>query len=230
DAVTALQARVMLSQNKMTEAASFAEDLITSGKYKLDAFEKIFRKLNNSEIIFAFENLSEESGINISDLFYTYAHPNKGQGVYKPTREMVDLFEANDKRRDISITNIAGTEVINKYPSGQAGRDPVIISRIAEMYLISAEAQGRSNGISRLNELRNFRGLTDVSVSSDEDYIDANLVERRRELLGENFMFHDLVRLNKAISRLGIQKHQVLLPIPGKELQLNTNLVPNPGY
>jgi len=230
DAVIALQARVMLSQNKMTAAATFAESLITSGKYRLDAFEKIFRKLNNTEVIFAFENLSEESGINISDLFYTYAHPNKGQGVYKPTRAMVDLFAANDKRRDISITNIAGTECINKYPSGQTGRDPVIVSRIAEMYLISAEAQGRVNGISRLNELRNYRGLNDVSVSSDEEYIDAVLLERKKELLGENFMFHDLVRLNKAISDLGIQKHQTLLPIPGKELQLNTNLVPNPGY
>src|SRR5690606_8852636 len=36
DAVTALQARVMLSQNKMTEATKFAESLITSGKYRLD--------------------------------------------------------------------------------------------------------------------------------------------------------------------------------------------------
>lgn len=230
DAVTALRARVMLSQNKMTAAAGYAESLITSGKYKLDTFEKIFRKLSNTEVIFAFENISEESGINISDLFYTYAHPNKGQGTYRPTREVVESFASNDNRKNISIINIAGTDCINKYPSGQTGRDPVVISRIAEMYLISAEAKGRINGIARLNELRNFRGLGSLNISNDESYIDAILAERKRELLAENFMYHDLIRLGRAVKSLGIQAHQTLLPIPGRELQLNTNLNPNLGY
>ena len=230
DAVTALRARVMLSQGKMNEATNYAENLIGSGKYKLDAFEKIFRKLGNTEVIFAFENISEESSINISDLFYTYAHPNKGQGTYRPTRDVVESFSANDNRKNISLINIAGTECINKYPSGQTGRDPVIISRIAEMYLISAEAQGRLNGIGRLNQLRAFRGLTPLTVSNDDSYIDAILLERKRELLGENFMYHDLIRLGKAIKNLGILNHQTLLPIPGRELQLNGNLTPNPGY
>ena len=43
NAALALKARVMLSQGKMTEAARLAEDLITSGPYKLDSFDKIFR-------------------------------------------------------------------------------------------------------------------------------------------------------------------------------------------
>lgn len=41
NAALALKARVMLSQGKMTEAARLAEDLITSGPYKLDSFDKI---------------------------------------------------------------------------------------------------------------------------------------------------------------------------------------------
>ena len=53
---------------------------------------------------------------------------------------------------------------------------------------------------------------------------------RRRELLGENFIYHDMVRTGRAVERLGIQKFQLLLPIPGKELQLNPLLEPNPGY
>lgn len=230
DAATALKARVKLSQGKMNEAAQAAESLIGSGKYKLDSFEKIFRKQSNTEIIFAFENLSEESGINISDLFYSYAHPNKGQGSYRLSQQMVDSYASTDSRRNISIINIVGTNTLNKYPSGQTGKDPVIISRLAEMYLISAEAQGRLNGISRLNELRNFRGLPSISVSSDQQFTDAILEERRLELLGENFRFYDLLRTDKAIETLGIRPHQTLLPIPGRELQYNTNLEPNPGY
>ena len=230
DAVTALKARVYLDQDKAPEAAEAADALINSGKYKLDAFEKIFRKQANTEIIFAFENRSEESSNNISDLFYSYAHPNRGQGNYRVTQDMVNAFAATDKRRDISLVNTAGTYTLNKYPSGQTGKDPVIVSRIAEMYLISAEAKGRVNGIGRLNELRRFRGLTDISVSSDEQFEEAILNERNLELFGENFRFYDLVRTKKAVSKLGILAHQQLLPIPGRELQYNTNLTPNLGY
>lgn len=230
NAALALKARVMLSQGKMTEAARLAEDLITSGPYKLDSFDKIFRKKANTEIIFAFENISEESSINISDLFYTYGHPNKGQGVYRLPASTVELFGANDTRKEMSVINIAGTDCLNKYPSGQTGKDPVIVSRIAELYLISAEAQGRSKGVGRLNELRRERGLDDIYPASDAAYVDAVLDERRRELLGENFIYHDMVRTGRAVERLGIQKFQLLLPIPGKELQLNPLLEPNPGY
>ena len=230
NAALALKARVMLSQGKMTEAARLAEDLITSGPYKLDSFDKIFRKKANTEIIFAFENISEESSINISDLFYTYGHPNKGQGVYRLPASTVELFGANDTRKEMSVINIAGTDCLNKYPSGQTGKDPVIVSRIAELYLISAEAQGRAKGVGRLNELRRERGLDDIYPASDAAYVDAVLDERRRELLGENFIYHDMVRTGRAVERLGIQKFQLLLPIPGKELQLNPLLELNPGY
>ncbi len=230
DAATALKARVKLSQGKNGEAADLAESLIKNGKYKLDTFEKIFRKLSNTEVIFAFENLSEESSNNISDLFYTYAHANKGQGKYRVFPDMLNAFSSSDKRRAISVTNISGTDCVNKYPSGQTGRDPVILSRISEMYLISAEAQGRTNGLTRLNELRAFRGLTPVSVGSDEDYINAVLKERRLEFLGENMRYFDLIRTNKAIQTLGLLPYQVVLPIPGRELQNNTNLTPNEGY
>ena len=231
DAAIALKARVMLSQNKMTEAANLAESLITSGKYKLDTFEKIFRKQPNTEIIFAFENVSVESSINISDLFYTYAHPVKGQYVYRPAPDVMTMYDGtNDTRKSISIDSYQGSNCINKYPSGQAGRDPVIISRIAEMYLVSAEAQGRLSGVGRLNELRRFRGLTDINPATDNDYIEAILLERKKELLAENFMYYDYVRTGKAKQYLNLLDHQMVLPIPGRELQLNPNLEPNPGY
>lgn len=230
DAVLALKARVKLSQGKMQEAAVISEDLITSGAYKLDSFEKIFRKVMNTEVIFAFENLTEESSVNISDLYYTYGHPNKGQGAYKPTSEVVALFTDWDNRKSISIVNVAGSDCINKYPSGQTGTDPLIISRIAEMYLISAEAKGRTAGVSRLNDLRKYRGLNEIHLSTDDVYLDAVLEERKRELLGENFMYYDLVRTGRAKAELGLLDHQMVLPIPGRELQLNPNLDPNPGY
>lgn len=231
DAATALKARVMLSQNKMTEAAALAESLITAGKYKLDSFDKIFRKKQNTEILFAFENVSNESSINVSDLFYSYAHAVKGQYAYRPSPDVMTMFDGtNDNRKAISIDAVSGNNCINKYPSGQAGKDPIIISRIAEMYLISAEAKGRIEGVDRLNELRTFRGLNPIYPGSDAEYLDAILLERRKELLAECFAYYDYVRTGVAKEKLGLLDYQVLLPIPGKELQLNPNLTPNPGY
>ena len=230
DAAVALMARVKLSRGKKTEAAELAESLI--GKYKLDDFEKIFRKAANTEIIFAFENLSEESGLNISDLFYTYAHENKGQGVYYPTKDLLAVFSDEDKRKEITFTSVAGQTLFNKYPSGQTGKDPVIVSRVAEMYLISAEAQGRPNGLARLNDLREVRGLTAINraPTTDKAFMDAVMDERRRELVTENFRYYDLVRTGRAVEELGIQSHQVLFPIPGQQRLLNPLLGQNPGY
>lgn len=231
NAAIALRARTSLSSGNKRQAKELAESLIINGAYKLDSFDKIFRRKSNTEIIFAFENLTEESSINISDLYYTYQHPNKGQGVYRPTESVINMFADEDNRKSITLINVEGRTCINKYESGQTGRDPVIISRIAELYLISAEAQGlEGNGLGRLNELRTFRGLNPVSTSNANEFLNLILEERVRELVGENFMYHDYVRTGTAIEKLGILPHQVLHPIPGKELQNNTNLVPNPGY
>jgi hypothetical protein len=230
DAARALLARVKLTQGKMGEATQLAESLITGGKYSLDGFEKIFRKIQNTEIIFAFVNNTEESSNAISNLFYTYAHANKGGYFYRPPQNVMDLFVPEDKRRAISVDVVAGNNVINKYPSGQGGRDPVIISRLGEVYLISAEAQGRNLGLARLNELRAFRGLGPVFPATDIAFIDAIIAERRRELLAENFMYVDLVRTGRAKTVLGILDHQLVLPIPNTELRVNPKLVPNPGY
>ena len=230
NAVIALRARVMLHQGKMQEAASSAEYIITQTGHQLDDFEKIFRSLQNTEIIFAFENRPEESSITISTLFYSYAHPNKGSWVYRPSGELMSLYSSDDLRKNISITSIDGNDMVNKYPSGQTGTDPFIVFRLAEMYLISAEAQGINGGLTRLNELRNERGLDNVSPGGEQAFIDAILLERKKEFLGEGFLFYDLVRTGKAIEELGIQGYQQLLPIPGEELLLNPNLTPNPGY
>ena len=89
------------------------------------------------------------------------------------------MFEPDDKRTAISIDMQETNEVINKYPGGEVTTDPIIITRLGEMYLISAEAQGLSKGLSRLNELRNFRGLPSVHPATEEDFIDAILNERQ---------------------------------------------------
>ncbi|MGE7773995.1 RagB/SusD family nutrient uptake outer membrane protein [Chitinophaga sp. NPDC101104] len=228
-AAKALMARVKLAQGKKTEAAALAEEVIGSGLFALDAFEKIFRATANTEEIFSFRNLTIESSIRVSTLFYTYAHSVKGSYVYRPTQETMDMFSADDKRTAISVETFQGLRVINKYPSGQSGTDPIVVARLGEMYLISAEAQGLA-GLGRLNELRAARGLNPVNPSGEAAYLDAVLLERRKELLGEGFRWYDLVRTGKAVSTLGIMDREVKYPLPMNELALNGNLEQNDDY
>ncbi|MGX5817872.1 RagB/SusD family nutrient uptake outer membrane protein [Chitinophaga lutea] len=227
-AAKALMARVKLAQGKKAEAATLAEEVIGSGLFALDAFEKIFRAQANNEVIFAFKNLTIESSINVSTLFYTYAHTVKGSYVYRPTQETMDMFTAGDTRTAISVETFQNLRVINKYPSGQSGTDPLVIVRLAEMYLISAEARGLQ-GLARLNELRAFRGLGPVSPASEAAYLDAVLLERRKELLGEGFRWYDLVRHNRT-GDIGLQPREKKYPLPMNELALNKQLEQNDLY
>lgn len=229
EAAQALMARVKLAQGKNAEAAALAEELIASPVFRLDSFEKIFRGAGNTEVIFAFKNQTAESSINMSTLFYTYAHPQSGSYVYKPNPGAMNMFEPGDLRTEISVDTYEGLDVVNKYPSGQQGTDPLIISRLAEIYLISAEAQGL-NGIDRLNELREARGVDAVTASSEDEYLTLILEERRKELFAEGFRWIDLVRTGKAKSVLGIQDREVVMPLPETELLLNTLLDQNDDY
>lgn len=233
DAVKALTARVRLYEKRYDEAWSIAESLIGKGTYALDEFENIFNisRPANKETIFAFSNKDiAESSINIGDLYFSYGYVNKGQGKYYPTEDVYNKFSDSDKRKKTTFLLVEGSQCLAKYPSGQAGRDPFIVSRIAEMYLISAEAQGYPAGKARLDELRAKRGLGASAAADQESFIDAILDERQLEFLGENHAWYDCVRTGKAGTRIGLTQTQNLLPIPGKELQLNDRLEPNPGY
>ena len=229
DAAKALMARVELAQGKNSDAARWAEEVINSGDFHLDSYDKIFRGQQNQEEIFAFLNTTIESGINISTLFYTYAQTNKGSYVYAPAADVMTMYDDADNRKDISISVVGTDPIINKYPSGQSGTDPIIVTRLGDMYLLSAEAQGLS-GLGRLNELREFRGLPDIAPADESDYQDAVMLERRRELLGEGFRWFDLVRLGKAQSVLGISDTQLKFAIPESELVLDNLLTQNLGY
>lgn len=233
DAAVALEARVRLYEGRYTEAAELAESLISKGTYTLDEFSNIFNisRPTNKETIFAFCNKDlAESSINIGDHYFSYAYVNKGQGNYYPTEDLVNMFKEGDKRKATMFITVEGRECMAKYPSGQAGRDPFIVSRIAEMYLISAEAQGYPAGLGRLNELRAKRGV-EAAVATDKDsFLTAVLDERLLELFGENHAYYDCIRTGTAEKRIGLLEYQKLFPLPGSEVQLNDLLVQNPGY
>ena len=186
-AAKALMARTKLARGKLTEAAKLAEEVINDVNFSLADFDQIFRGKANREEIFSFANLLKESSVNLGASLYSRASSNGGSYIYAPTVKVMNMFEPDDKRTSISINMQETNEVINKYSGGEVATDPIIITRVGEMYLISAEAQGLAKGLSRLNELRNFRGLPSIHPTSEKDFLDAILKERHTELLAEGF-------------------------------------------
>lgn len=226
-AAQAMMARTLLAVGRKAEAAAMAEKVIGSGFFSLAPFSDIFRGQANKEEIFTFANLMLESSVNLGAQFYTRSATNGGSYSYKPTDAVMNMFDPDDNRKEISVDTQGTNNVINKYSGGEANTDPLIITRLAEMYLISAEGQGVANGLSRLNQLRAFRGLDEVSPSTEEDFITAILDERHHEFLAEGFRWFDLVRTGRLESTLGIDHKYNRIPLPSRELTLNPNLTQN---
>lgn len=223
-AAQALMARVKLIMGKTDEARILAEGLITCGYFSLDGFDKIFRGKDNSEEIFSFSNRTDETSVNLSGAFYySRSSENGGSYVYMPTQEAIDMYATEDLRKDISVAQQGSNNVINKYPGGELNSDPLPIVRLAEMYLVSAECYGRSlNGLNRLNELREKRGLLALPMPADDAaFLSAVLEERRLELLAENHRWFDLVRTKRFESTLSLEHKYNRFPIPSREITLN---------
>ena len=220
-AAKALMARTLLAQGKKAEAADLAVEIINDSAFGLEDFSLIFRGQDNKEEIFTFINSGEESGINFASQFYQPAT------TYVPTKEMIELYTSSDKRMNISVWADGDATVLNKY-NNVSSTNPIIITRLAEMYLIAAEGRGiAGGGLKYLNTLREKRGLPAVNVSNDTDLLTAVLHERRLEFLGEGFRWFDLVRTGRFTEELDLPEKYTVFPIPQRERDLNPNLAQN---
>lgn len=216
-AAQAIMARTKLAMGKKEEAAILADQLIEDSNFALSDFDKIFRGIANREEIFTFLNDRQEAGINFANNFY------KPATLYVPTNTVVDLYKSNDKRKEITLEQQGDKIVLNKYDN-QSSTNHLIIVRLSEMYLISAEGHGLIQGLSRLNELRAFRGLDPVSPKNEDEFLDAVLSERRKELLGEGFRWFDLVRTQRFNKVLDLDSKFEVFPIPQEQIDLNPKL------
>jgi hypothetical protein len=128
-------------------------------------------------------------------------------------------------------------------------RDAFVL-RVAEMYLIVAEANMLNNNqteaLQYMNTLREKRAIKgkekQMDITQAQLNIDFILDERARELAGEQHRFFDLNRTGKLVERVkkynpdaavNIQDFHKLRPIPQTELDALTNkseFGQNPGY
>lgn len=273
----ALLARVCLvapgAARDLARAAELAEEVIGSPDVSLsENYAEIWQQKSN-EMILQWTNRSDDKNylgyFLLSNVTSPYNALSKGRLEYSVDQALVDAYEPGDLRKPGSVRKLTDGQgnALNpaghewdciKYPSAGTSDDPWPVVRIAEMYLVSAEAQGYPNGIGRLNDLRATRGLGELTGVTAENFIEKVMQERRVELAFEGFRWYDLRRWyhsgeagKKAVLHLNKLKgtesigsrpasqtmniaddgYNLLFPLPESAMSTNPALKPNnPGY
>jgi len=226
-AAQALLARVYLQQSNYSSARDAANDVILHSGYSLaSSVSKAFNNDKNSpEDIFAWQVTSQD-GVNDMNVFWAdVAHG--GRGDVSVTSKYFSLYTGggNDDR----ATFFYGNNFTTKWQSMYAN---VPFLRLAEMYLIRAETNerlGTSVGDSPLNDINTLRLRAHAAPLSTVD-LNTILLERRKELAFEGFRLHDVKRLKESVGALNYNANALVFPIPQREIDVNPNLVQNPGY
>src|SRR5213593_2972487 len=192
-------------------------------------------------------------------------------GGYRMKQQVYRLFAAGDGRASFFYTTgqqvnvdtigqfsngIAGPKFTNKTSGGVSGSQSGMVDtdfpifRLADAYLIYAEANLRGGGGTQAQALTYFNALreraygnTSADITAPQYTLDTVLAERGRELLFEAQRRTDLVRFGLFTSGTYVWawKHGVvggaaldagrdLYPLPANELIANPNLQQNPGY
>jgi len=167
------------------------------------------------------------------------------------------IYRYTPNRSGATLRELGGPYV-NKYFDESAvdedARSEVnfTVYRFAETLLIYAEASNRANmgpdamAIDALNEIRSRAGLPRVTNMSMEEFEQEVWAERYFELCFEGKMWFDMLRTRQVRNDLTkefenyvghtnlyggtFEERHLLLPIPVRELDNNSELVQNPGY
>ncbi len=242
---TALLARTYLYMEQWANAAQQASLVINSGIYSLSAnLENAFLK-NCNETIF---QIQPGSGtINTYEGNAIIPATNTAMPTYLLTHTLLNSFEPGDMRK----TNWVKSRTFNgqtyyypykyKVQMSSTLTEYYLYLRLAEQYLIRAEARSQLNDIvgaqADVNIIRNRAGLANTSATDKNSLLLAVEHERQVELFAEwGHRWFDLKRTNRANTILSAlnpstwQATDALWPIPISQITLNTALTQNPGY
>lgn len=237
-AAKALMARVYLYQRNYQKAAAMAAEVINDGGYSLlSNYADVFTDEENAESIFEIY-FSQLERNRIAE--YNFPKSLNGRREVEPSQDLLDAYEEGDERFEASLAFDANLAYAIKYDDLNLGADNFIVIRLADMYLIRAEASAKGttpdvNQIKAdLNMIRSRAGLAGVSTNNIDQLINAIEKERRVEFAFEGQRWFDLVRTGRAVDVLlnVTSVNQTLFPIPFDELQTNNDpgMVQNPGY
>jgi len=245
-AAQALLARIYLYEGEWSQAETYASIVINDGKYKLQNDLNTVFKSNSTETIFQWAPVLPNVNAPEGNIFIPPSAA--ARPVYKICTVLMNAFETGDLRKSSWIKTVPLGGQTYSYPykykvyNSLSPTEYNIVLRLAEQYLIRAEARANqgdiAGAVADINVIRTRAGLPPVSsaVSKDQCLL-AVEQERRIELFSEwGHRWFDLKRTNRADAVLGPlkgtnwQSADKLYPIPQSELETDVHLDQNPGY
>ncbi len=251
-----LLARVYMFTGDYASAESNASEVIGSSLYSLIPSATMGTALfvkNSAESIWQMPppisatNQYTVEGSNLVPTTYTISTI-----IYRISPNLTQNFVSTDLRRTKWMNDaiISGTTYSvafkYKYPTNALAVTAGVteyqtVMRLAEQYLIRAEARARigtnlSGALSDLNVIRSRASVTTSTTTVAATLLDEIALENRKELFCEQgFRWFNLKRTGQADAVIGALKTTYkptakLLPIPQSAIDANPNLTQNPGY
>lgn len=238
-----------------------------------DVFNVAKKDVARQENMWAYECESTSPGFS-TQIIGLYGPRNSDGPQYAVTsfgsafvyQSFFNSFNPLDKRRQLLDTNYINKQgqvvaqkditpvtrkgvLVKKYmdPTPPSGAANIPILRLADVYLIAAEAEARQNGVTAdaygyMKPVRNRAGLPDLTQGlNKEQFLDSVLQERSWELFGEGDRWYDLTRTNIFLQIIPNAVNDVFpvrnpqaknryFPIPLDEINANTKLEQNPDW
>jgi hypothetical protein len=241
---SALLARVYLYRGNWTSALAEADHVISNGGYALGEIEQVFLK-GSTSTLWQLDSGLPGTNTHEAHTFSILSTPPANSAL---SDYLIDDFEVGDARFDEWVKSISDGENTWYYPYKyklytltETTEECSILFRLAELYLIAAEAQAQlgnlPGALGYLNLIRNRASLPPLMSMGQQMLLTAIYKERRIEFFTEQgHRFFDLKRTGRANAVLSPIKPNwegtdILLPMPESELVLNPNLLPqNEGY
>jgi len=240
EAAKALKARLHLYLEEWEHAEQLATEVIESGNFNLVApYTAFVQTKETEESIF---ELSYNNADRNSHAHYGYPSSMGGRYEWHPADQLIaELTDpAKGGNRGELISYNGSNPYSTKYYRIGSGDDPAYILRIAEQYLLRAEARVKksasdiSGALSDLNLVRDRAGLDPLNLSDGQEILVAIEQERKLEFVFEGHQWFDLIRTGRAAEVLGVtDTDKYLYPIPLNEIVADEALNPedqNPGY
>ncbi|MDP4201202.1 MAG: RagB/SusD family nutrient uptake outer membrane protein [Bacteroidota bacterium] len=241
--VRALLARVYLYTENWTKAEEYASLIIAdTGNYQLVDYSSFFKNKATKESIFELLYTTSDKNTHAT---YWLASANGGRHEWAPSENIFNqLNDAAVGGTRKALVSDLSTATNPKFYVGNlywrtTGDDPAYILRIAEQYLIRAEARAKkatpdlSGAIADLNAIRQRAQIAVLPLTglSQSDVILAIENENRIEFPFEAHRWFDLTRTKRAGTVLGVTNSQKwIFPIPYNDIQADKDLVQNPSY
>lgn len=236
--VLALKSRLYLYQKNFEEAAFFATQVLDDRNYQLVTPYSAF-----------FANNARGTEESIFEVFYNgtteinnhrnqwQPQNNGGTRQWAPNAALISLLnnpEIGGNRNVLINRDNQGRWYGNLYYR-LPGSDPSFVLRVAEVYLIRAEARAYlgdvSGALEDLNAVRRRAGLANFTTANVDDALLAIENERRVEFALEPHRWFDLVRTGRASEVLNVtETFRYVMPIPIDQLLADEALTQNAGY